>query len=131
MATIQRSNRSFGVTPDDNGNILDMGPASTPQMVGTFAVQFIPAADFIGTFAVVGRMSGQAAKDASAPFLPFPYRRVNVNGVASDRAIVDDVITGSGAIEIPSNGWSVGLLVACTAGSCKVVSMDQSGPCTE
>lgn len=131
MATKQRSNRYVKVSPSDDGDILDLGPASNGATVGVFGIQFIPSQDFVGQFGVLGRALGQAAKEANAPFIPFPYRRVNVAGVASDRTIVSDVISASGAIEVGSNGWSIGLLVACSAGTCAIIVMDLNGPGTE
>lgn len=127
MATKQRSSRKFGITTTDSGDILDMGPAGTESLVSTFVLQFITSGDFAGSFAVLGRVFGQAAKDANAAFATVPYRRVNVNGVSSDYAIVSDLITGPGIIQVPMNGMALGLQVTCTAGSCQVVSWDLQG----
>ncbi len=125
MAVKPRSNRGFSITPNDNGDIVEIGPGSTPQSVGVLSIQFDPTIDFVGSFTVLSKLMGLAAQ--SAPFLPVAYRRVNVAGAASDRILVADPITAVGKIEVPSNGDSIALLVTCTAGSCWVYSWDLQG----
>ncbi len=128
MTTKGRSQRYFVVKPDDDGDIADMGPAGTAALVATYTIQFIPSADFAGQFAVLGRVAGNAAQTAGVVMATIPYRRINVNGVASDYNIVTDVISGPGIIQVPANGLAVGLLIACSAGTCTVISADLSGP---
>ena len=128
MAIKKASNRKYTITPAANGDILEIGPASTPAFVGTFVIQFNPDVLFVGEIVVLARLTGKAAEDAGLPFLPVPYRRVTVNNVASDYTFVDDAITGATKIQIPSSMDSIGLLVACSAGSCTVVCQDVQGP---
>ena len=127
MAIKPRSSRKFGISASDNGDILEIGPAGTSSSGGVMAIQFVPDVNYIGSVVLVGKVFGQAAKDAGAPFMPISYRRVTVNNVASDYAIVSDPITGATTIQVPSNGISIGLLVTCSAGICQVVSMDLQG----
>lgn len=127
MATVSRSSRRFKVTPAHNGEISDLGPATANASLGTFVIQFITSEDFVGSFAVLGRAYGQNARDAEAQMMSIPYRRANVNGVASDYKMVGDVISGPGLIQIPANGLAIGLLVECSAGECEVVSWPLQG----
>lgn len=126
----QFSSRRFTVVPGDipPDGIADMGPAASEARVGTYIVQFVPSGDFVGEFKVLGKLFGEAARAADASFAPIPYRRININGLASDYAIVSDVINGASIIQVPCNGMALGLLMTCSAGSCDVVSWDLSGP---
>lgn len=126
QATKPISSRSYQITPDDDGLILDLGPASNSQSVGTFVIQFNPDVDCDYTVAVMGRTWGAAAAAADVPFLPIPYRRVTLNNVASDYAIVSATVSGASMIQVPAN-WAIGLLVSCTAATCRVVSWDLPG----
>ena len=130
MAIKQRSSRKFGISPSDNGDFLEIGPAGTSSTGGIMAIQFIPDVNFVGSIIVVGRVFGPAAQDAGAAFMPISYRRVTVNNVASDYQIVSDPITGPSTIQVPSNGISIGFLVSCSAGLCQVVSWDLQGAFT-
>lgn len=124
MSTVAKSNRAFVITPDDHGNIGELGPSSTGG-VGTIVIQFAPRLGFVGSFAILGKAYGSAA--VNAPFLPLPYRRVNVANSASDYTMVSDVVADTGIIQVPANGLSVGLLIACTAGQCDVYVWDLDG----
>lgn len=123
---INRPQRRFVVKPDDDGKIADMGPPSTGTIGGAYIIQFIPSEDFTGQFAVLGRVYGKpSVEDGGAQFATIPYRAINTNGTAAtSRDVVTAVITGPGIIEVPASGLSVGLLIACSAGSCTVVSQD-------
>lgn len=127
MATKNRSSRKFVITPADHGDTLEMGPAGTSGTGGLMAIQFIPDGAWNGSSTLLARVLGQAAQAAGAPFMPLSYRRVTVNNVASDYAIVSDPITGATTIYAPSNGLSLGLLISCSAGSCTVVSWPVTG----
>lgn len=127
MATQNRSNRYFVLSATDTGVFLEVGPAGTPSATAVMVLQFDPTVDFSGTFAIMGKCLGQWAKDQNAPFLPIPYRRVNVASVASDYAIVTDQIAAAGLIHVPLSGLSLSLLPAISAGSCKVYVWDLQG----
>ncbi len=120
------SNRKWIITPADHGLILDFGAAATSQSTGTFVFQFNPDVDCDYSVVVMGRTWGAAAADADVPFMPIPYRRVTLNNVASDYAIVSDAVSGASMIQVPAN-WAIGMLVACTTGKCSVVSWDLAG----
>lgn len=128
MAIIPASSRKFRVSTLNNGDILDFGPASNPSSVGTFTCQFIMSLDFVGGLIPMGRIFGPAAKEAGAPFLQIPYRRVVTNALPSDFALVADPITAAGIIQVASNGLALGMLVACTAGYCDILTWDLAGP---
>lgn len=122
------SSRIYTITAADNGLILDLGPAATQSNVGTFTLQFQPdiTSDFQAI--VMGVIYGHASNNANVAFVPVPYRRISLADVASDYALVKDPITGAALIQVPANGLSVGLLVACTKGTCTLVSWDMNGP---
>jgi len=130
MAITKASNRRYTIKPEDNGNILEIGPGSTPNFVGTFVIQFNPDVNWVGAVVIVARLTGAAASDANLPFLPVPYKRVTINNVASDYAFTSDTLTvASGTkIQVPASMDSIGLLVACSAGSCTVICQDLNGP---
>lgn len=125
MALVKASNRLNVVTQTNNGDIFEFGPGGGVSQVGAIVFQFAPSLDFAGTFLVIGKMMGVAAE--TAPFLPISYRRVNINTLASDYAIVADAVVPSAIIQVPSNGLSIALLVSCTAGKCQVYSWDLQG----
>lgn len=127
MAIVPASSRKVRVSSLNNGDTLDFGPAGTPAFVGTYAFQFVMSLDFQGALVPLGRMSGKAAQEAGAPFLQIPYRRVVVNALPSDYALVADPITAAGIIQIASNGLSIGMLVACTQGYCDILTWDLQG----
>ena len=103
-----------------NGLFLEVGNASPLDRTGVVVIHFVPDVDFVGEFAVLGRPRNQpaTAADTGAPFVPVGYIAVNVNGAAVDRRYSQATVTGPGIIEVPANGLSVGLLVACSAGKC-------------
>lgn len=128
MATVSISNRSYLITALSDGNILDMGPATSGSTPGTWIIQFNPSVDFSGSIVILGRVFGPAAAAANIPMMPVPYRRVTINNVASDYAMVIDQIATPSIIQVPSNALAIGLAVTCSAGSCMVVSWDLNGP---
>ena len=128
MATKQRSSRKFGFSTDDNGDFLEIGPAGTSSAGGVMVIQFIPSANAVYSVIIHGKVFGPAAQDAAAPFMPIGYRRTTVNNVAAlDPTLTADPITGPSTIQVPSNGISIALLVACSAGTCQVVSWNLQG----
>jgi hypothetical protein len=132
IATIKASNRYYNVVPATGGvpgaPFLEIGPAGTAQQVSTLVIQFKPSLGFNGSFAVVARAMGPAANEHDAPFIPVPYRRINVANVASDYALVSDPITTTALIQVPSNGLCVALECAApTQGQCEVMSWDLQG----
>lgn len=127
MQTVPASNRSFQITPLNDGQLLEVGPAAGSN-VGTFVIQFNPDLNYIGQVAVLGRAYGEGARSLGIPPVKIPYRRVSLGGVASDYALVGDFITGPALIQIPANGISVVLEVACAAGTCGVALWDLEGP---
>lgn len=115
-----------------DGLFLELGGGPIFDQVGAVVVQFVPDVDFVGAFAVVGRPRDQSTSPsvAQAPFVPVPYIAVNTNGAAAERTLGSAPITQQGIIEVPANGLSVGLLVACTAGTCKLYMARLAGTVT-
>ena len=105
-----------------NGLFLEVGTPTLYDRTGTVMIYFRPSVDFTGSFAVMGRPRNQptTADDIGAPFVPVGYIAVNVDGAAVDRLYSSATISGPGIIEVPAHGLSIGLLVACTAGTCQL-----------
>lgn len=126
------SNRTWTINANDNGNILEIGIAQPTNHAGMWSVQFHPDPLFNGQVVVMGRaggaQGGPATVPGSSPFMPYPYRRVVVNNVASDRTIVSDPISTPTIIEIPSGMCSIGFLVVCTTGTMTYWANDLTGP---
>lgn len=128
MAIKPRSSRKFGVSTDDNGDFLEIGPAGTGLSGGVMAIQFVPSEGFVGEFSIQGRLMGQAARDAGVAFMPIEYRPITINNVPKDFTIpTASTVTGPSLIQVPSNGVSVALLVSCSQGTCQIVSWDLQG----
>lgn len=121
MAINQQTGLTFRVTPTQNGDISELGPAGSGGQVSTLVVQFEPSLDWVGSFVVMGKAYGKAAADKGATFVPVPYRRVNVGNFAADYLLVSDAITDTAIIQVPANGLSIGLLQACSAGYMDII----------
>lgn len=120
------SNRSYVITPHDDGLILTLGPAATSSDVGTFILQLNPDLGAAWEVVLMGRCWGVAAQSLQMPFLPIPYRRCTIANVASDYAIVSDPVASAAMLQVPAN-WEIGLLVACSAGRVGVTSWPLQG----
>ena len=117
------------VTSEYHGDIIEFGDATPRDETGLVTVQFNPDVTFVGEFAVVARRKRTPNDSVTdAPFLPVAYVAVNVDNVAVLRPLSVAVITGPGMIEIPATGLSVGVLVACSAGSCTLYLGRHAGP---
>lgn len=129
MGITKASNRYFVITPTVNGEILEIGPASTTKFGGSFVIQFNPDINFVGSVVILARLTGGGSEAANLPFLPVPYHKVTINNVASDYSYSGDTLTLTSAtkIQVPSNMDSIGLLVACSAGSCPYWCVDVPG----
>lgn len=124
MANVFPLDRDFQVLPAQSGNIGVLGPAGTAGRVGTWVLHFVPSFDFIGGFAVLGGVITERAKTNNTGMVSIPWRRVTINGVASDYVIVNantepglNPLAGPAIIQVSGN-LSVGLLIACDAGNC-------------
>lgn len=109
---------AYTVTTNDNGSVLFLGDASSSR-AAVKTIQFVPNAGFQGTgFTVCARVYGPQPDKNAVPFNPIPYRRVQLAGLASDRAIVSDTLPATGfIIEVPCNGLVVALVTSATAGT--------------
>ena len=125
--TLANAGREYPVRVADHGKIIFLGNASDGR-VGTFTIEFVPDASWSGTFAVLGRVYGKPASDNGVGFSPIPYRRICLNNVASDRAIVSDVLTGHFIIEVPASGLAIGLLASVQASGGVVYNWPLNGP---
>ena len=126
---LANAGREYKVTTNDDGKFLFFGNASDGR-VGTIVVQFDPGLAWNGSFAVVGRVYGKPASDNGVGFVPIPYKRVSLDNVASDRALVSAVLTSTFIIEIPANGMVVALLTSAASGTGVVYNWPLNGPST-
>lgn len=124
------------VTPTDSGNIIFLGAASEGR-IGCWAVQIEMDGEWVGSLVVVGRSATKNASDDNAAERPMPYRAAFLNGTtptppygfANDGLTGAPIeITGGSVILIPAYGFSVGFMVACTAGSATMYSLPVDGP---
>jgi hypothetical protein len=118
MAIIKGNGPTFRVTTANNGDIVELGVGATGQ-VATLVIDFEPSLNWIGQFAVVGKSFGQAA-NPTASFKPVPYRLVNSANTAGRYEMLGgdtSLISDSACIQVPANGLSIALLVACSQGS--------------
>ena len=129
---LANAGREYRVSTTDHGKFLYLGNASDGR-TGTMAVQWVPDASFTGSFAVTARMHGKPASDNGVAFVDYPFRRVVLNNVASDRAVTTNTATplvNSFIIEVPSNGVALAMLCSCTAGFGYLYSWPLTGPAT-
>lgn len=129
MADIYPAGPVFRVLPAQTGTVAAYVTTSDENPSGAFAFQLVPSIDFDGGFVVVGRTPRISTADTTVPWQPIPYRRVTLDNVASDYAIVSAVIgmAGPSQILVPANGMSVGLLIACNAGQCMIYQQHMAG----
>ncbi len=116
---------------DDNGKTLFLGDASSSR-VSVKTIQWVPDLGATGDgFSLVARIYGPQVDTNGTPFTPVPYRRVTLNGSASDRGIVSDTLPMGGfLIEAPGNGQTFALVVSLTSGGGWLYNWDSSGPAT-
>jgi hypothetical protein len=115
MAIKKVSGPTFKVTPDNNGDILELGPASSDR-TGVLVIDFQPSMDWNGQFVVMGRILGEAARLKGETMKPVSYRLVNAGNVAGDYVLGSAFISDTATIQVPASALSIGLLVACAAG---------------
>jgi hypothetical protein len=90
----------------------DLGDVS-PGAAGFKVVNInLGSGPLVGSFAVQGRLGG-----SSGTFVPIPYKRRVLNGVASDDTIVSAAITTNAIIEINATGLEVRLVWTYTSGA--------------
>lgn len=127
MADVFPLEQKFAATVAVDGLVGSYGSTSDENPVGGWNLQFIPDLNWTGSIAVVGRSPRISTADLSVPWIPVPYRRICLNNVAQDWAIVPGsdpnwviVVTGPCMIEVPCNGFAVGLLFAVGQGTCQI-----------
>ncbi len=139
--------RPFKVTADVNGLIGEFGPAGAAVGVtGVWLFDIVPDASFVGEINIMAKYGGpvnvrqtatainqaEDALTATAMVGPIPYRGLFVNGapvtpVSDQYPMLVTPITGRSVIQVASNGLSVGMLFACSAGFAWVFSRPLSG----
>ncbi len=116
---------------NDNGAILFMGDAS-PSRTSVKTVMWVPDLGVVGDgFTLVARIYGPQTDTNGTAFVPIPYRRVNLSGVASDRALVSDTLPVTGfLIEVPANAQTIAIIPAVTSGGGWLYHWDAVGSAT-
>lgn len=126
IPTIRAGGRYFGVTPSIVSTpgfpYIEIGPGGTGAQIGAVLIQFAPSLSFQGQFIVCARPLGKAADDVNTPFVPVYYRLASLNDVAQPYTLVNDPISGSAQIIVPSPGTSIALLATCSDGQCDLTS---------
>lgn len=118
------------VLPAQNGNILVVGNTSDENPNGAIRIWLYAEGDCDVSLTVLGRSPRISTADYSAPWIPVPYRRVTIDNVASDYAMVSAVVRGTSSILVPTCGASVGLLVAITTGAATMRCVPVQGAAT-
>lgn len=133
MADIFPANPKFLVTTAQDGQIASYGNVSDENPNGAWTFQFVPTdINWSGQFAIVARTPGISTSDTTVPWVPVPYRRVCLNNVASDYALVSGILVVSGPtiIQVPANGVSIGLLMSITTSTCTIYAKAMNGATT-
>src|SRR5690349_5204489 len=122
----------FTVNVACDGLIASLGNTSDENPSGAITAMFVPDSLWNGQAVVVGRAPKISTADVTVPWVPIPYRRITLNNVGQDYALVGDVLTLTGPtlIQIPANGLMVGLLFAVTAGTCALRTAVMDGAVT-
>lgn len=130
-ATPANIGKAYRLTTADNGQTLFLGDASSSR-TSVKTIHWVPDVTFVGAgFSVVARCYGPTPDTNGVPWLPVPYRRVNLSGVASDRAVVSDSLPATGfLIEVPANGVVLALVSSATGGAGWLYSWDLVGSAT-
>lgn len=115
-----------------DGKVASLGNTSDTNLNGAISVMFVPDGQWVGQAVVVGRAQKISTADVTIPWVPVPYRRVTLNNISQDYAMVGDVLTLTGPtlIHIPANGLMVGLLFAVAAGTCVLRAAVLNGAAT-
>ena len=122
--------RKYKVTTIDDQAVLYLGNAADGRP-GVMVIQWVPDPSFNGSFGVVARIYGKPANDDNVGFATVVYRRVVLNGVASDRNLVSDPIGSSFTIiEVPANGLAIALQANVNQGFGTLYSWPLVGPAT-
>jgi len=104
--------------------LLALGNTSE-ETVGSMLVQIV-GTGLTGSFTVKGRLTG--AHTGTNGYVPIPYRRRSLGGVASDDTTVSAAITGDALIVIEADGLDIAIEVtALSAGSAKVYVLPLRG----
>ena len=123
--------KAYPVTTDDNGETLQLGDASSSR-TSAKTIYWVADLPVIGDgFVIVARPCGPAPDKDGAPFVPIPYRRINLAGTASDRAITSTSLPIEGfLIEVPATGLAIGIIPSLTVGGGTLYSWDSVGSST-
>jgi hypothetical protein len=92
-----------------NFSLGNAGTNSVSTKVVRLALGTTP---MVGSFAINGRITGE-----SGAFVPIPYKRRVLNGVASDDTIVSAAITTNAIIEINAAGLEIQVAWTYTSGA--------------
>jgi len=130
MANIFPIGPVFRLFPEQNGDILVIGNTMDENPSGAVRLWFAPGIGADAVFTVMGRAPRISTADTTAPWIPIPYRRVTLDNVASDYAIVSASVSGTSSILVPSTGGAVGLLVAMNVGEVVIYSQLVTGSTT-
>ncbi len=127
-ATPANIGKAYQVTTADNGATLFLGDASSSR-TSVKTIHWVPDGGVIGDgFTVVARIYGPTVDTNGTSFLPIPYRRVNLAGAASDRALVSDTLPMEGfLIEVPANGQTIAIIPSVTFGGGWLYTWDSVG----
>lgn len=130
-ATPANIGKAYPLSTADNGMTLFLGDASSSR-TSVKTIMWVPDLGTTGNgFALVARIYGTQVDTQGTPFVSIPYRRVNLAGVASDRALVAGSLPMEGfLIEVPANGQTIAIIPSVTSGGGWLYHWDSVGSAT-
>lgn len=129
ILTTKAGARRYTITGNNDGAIIEFGPAGSNGSVGTMTLQFKGSIGAAWNGALLGRVFGVAADEVDMPFVPIPYRLVSLADVAQEGyPWSSDPISTDAIIQVPANGMSIAMLVGVSNGTIAVAGWDMDGP---
>lgn len=125
----------YTITPkasQDAGGLFMIGNTDPDNIsVGSWSIHFVMSNDWVGSIGLLGRNAVHKAGVDDVPMVgPWPFRAFYLNNAPTDGSMVSGsaaVVTGTSTILVPASGYTIGMVVACTAGSCTMYYLPLMG----
>lgn len=115
------------VTSSNNGQTLRCTNASDSD-VGCVEMEFVPDANFAGSFQIVARTQSKEAADDAVDFTPQPYRLMSGVGATGAVVAAGTAVSAPARILVPAQGVAVGYQPTVNSGTCAVYTVPLVGP---
>lgn len=121
MATgvIKSPGAAITLTTADNAKLISLGTTPDPFEGGGIALDLVPDGSWSGSITIEARGMNPDNINADPVFVAFPYRVYSAGGTAGTGTLTvgTTTLTGRSLVTIPSAGFEVAVLVACSAGT--------------